>query len=385
MRKAWAVCLLELKKVFQKKQSYFLMFAMPLIFTLIFGGLSGDGSSDRMKLAVVDDDQSTLSQGFLQSVKENELFTLVPESKQQAEQKVKDKKLGGMLYIPKGFEEQMMAEEDPKVVFKHGPEFTSATAISQMINQSLIKIKMELAASLQSSRLTGEDWKPVFSAIAKETSTASTAVHKIEVKKGKAQSKLNNQSASSAGFSIMFVMIVMMSVTGTILEAKKSGVWYRMMSTPISRFELMAGFFLAFFILGWIQFGILMAATSALFDIQWGDPLGIAVLVSALLLCVVGLGLFIAGFVTTTEQQSALGNIVIISTCMLGGVFWPLDVVPKFMQKIAEFVPQTWAMKGFTEIVARGGGVADIALPVAVLLLFSAVFLVVGMSRVKFQ
>lgn len=385
MRKAWALCLFELKRVFQKPQSYFLMFAMPLIFTLIFGGLSGDDSADRMKLAVVDEDQSTLSKVFLQSVKENELFTLEPDSKQQAEQKVKDKKIGGLLYIPKGFEKQMLAEKNPTVTFKHGPDFVSAAAISQMINQNLIKLKMEFAASLHSSRYTGEDWKPVFSKIVKKTPAALAGVHKVEVKKGKAQTKLSNQSARSAGFSMMFVMIVMMSVTGTILEAKKSGVWYRMLSTPISRFQLMSGYFMSFFLLGWIQFGILMAATSALFDIRWGNPLGIAVLVSALLLCVVGLGLFIAGFVTTTEQQSAMGNIIVISTCMLGGVYWPLDVVPKFMQKIAEFVPQTWAMKGFTELVARGGGVADIALPVAVLLIFSAVFLVAGMSRVRFE
>lgn len=28
---------------------------------------------------------------------------------------------------------------------------------------------------------------------------------------------------------------------------------------------------------------------------------------------------------------------------MLAGVYWPLEVMPKYMQAIAEFLPQTWA------------------------------------------
>ena len=91
-----------------------------------------------------------------------------------------------------------------------------------------------------------------------------------------------------------------------------------------------------------------------------------------------GLGLAIAGFVRSSEQQAAIGNLSTVSTCMLGGVYWPLEVVPSFMQKIAEFVPQTLAMRGFAELIARGGGVADILGLVAILLGFAVVFLARG-------
>ena len=37
---------------------------------------------------------------------------------------------------------------------------------------------------------------------------------------------------------------------------------------------------------------------------------------------------------------------------MLGGVYWPIDMVPDLMQKIALGVPQTWAMAGFKEIIS---------------------------------
>jgi ABC-2 type transport system permease protein len=75
----------------------------------------------------------------------------------------------------------------------------------------------------------------------------------------------------------------------------------------------------------------------------------------------------------------------VASTCMMGGVYWPLDIVPKVMQRMAQFVPQKWAMDGFTEIIARGGSLSDIILPVTILLGFAVVFIGVGLSRIKYE
>jgi ABC-2 type transport system permease protein len=188
-----------------------------------------------------------------------------------------------------------------------------------------------------------------------------------------------------AGFTIMFVMIAMLSSTGILLEARQNGVWYRMMSTPATKVELLCGYMLAFFLIGWIQFGILMTLSQMIFHIEWGNTFANMILVSSLLLCTIGLGLFIAGFVRTSEQQSVFGNLIIISTCMLAGVYWPVDIMPDFIQDIAKFLPQYWGMEGFAELTVRGGGIADIAAPVGVLLGSAVVFLMVGLRRVRFE
>ena len=95
-----------------------------------------------------------------------------------------------------------------------------------------------------------------------------------------------------------------------------------------------------------------MILTHSLFDVQWGNLLGVITLVSVLLLAVIGLAL-LCKHRKTTEQQSALGNIVVISTCMIGGLYWPIEIEPAWMQTAANFVPQTWAMRGFTELIVR--------------------------------
>ncbi|MFS0863602.1 ABC transporter permease [Fredinandcohnia sp. 179-A 10B2 NHS] len=386
MKKILSICMFEVGKVFKRRQSYLVMFAMPLVFTLLFGSLlDSEGSTDKIEISVVDEDQSTLSKRYLEMLTDNESFSFTPSTLAEAEGRVLDKKLTGFIVIDKNFEELLLSDKQPQIMFKHGPEFTSGMIVSEIIGNKLINLAIEAKGAVIWSEHFEEEWEPKFQEIAIETSASKPSVESTIITKQATNKEMDNMSERAAGFAIMFVMIVMMSSTGTILEAKSTGVWSRLLTTPTAKSEIMLGYLAAFFIIGWVQFGILMVTSTLLFNVSWGNMVGIIALVSAILVCVIGLGLVISSYAKSVEQQAALGNLIIISTCMLGGVFWPLEVVPEFMQKIAEFIPQTWAMKGFTEIVARGGTIADIVLPVTILMGFAIVFLSLGIRRVRFE
>lgn len=385
MKKIWAICSFELKKIFIKPQSYVLMFGMPLLFTLIFGGLIGDSPTAKITIGYVDEDHSVISKSFHDSLLNNQLFQLKKMTRNEAVQQVKDNQLAGFLQISKGFQNQFVTGGQPKILFEHSPDYRDNAMVDQIVSNAAAKVSIQTKASTVWSSFSHKQWSEIYPKVDNKSTNSDKTIQKVVMTANPSNQEMGNMASRSAGFSIMFVMISMMSVTGVLLEARKMGVWSRLLSTPTAKFEIISGYFLAFFFIGWIQFGILMAATSLLFGVHWGNFLGIMVLVSALLLCVVGLGLFIAGFVKTAEQQSMLGSVVITATCMLGGVFWPLAIVPAFMQKIADFVPQTWAMKGFTELIARGGTILDITAPVCVLLAFSATFLIVGLTRIRYE
>jgi ABC-type multidrug transport system permease subunit len=59
----------------------------------------------------------------------------------------------------------------------------------------------------------------------------------------------------------------------------------------------------------------------------------------------------------------------------VGGAWWPLEIVPSWMRTFAHAFPTAWAMDGFHAVTSYGGGIAEVALPLAVL---------VGMSVVLF-
>ncbi|RST72030.1 ABC transporter permease [Siminovitchia acidinfaciens] len=385
MGKARAIAVFEIKRIFKRPQSYLLMFGMPLLFTFIFGGLFSSGTDDKPSIAVIDHDQSTLSQSLINELENKNIMNMSVENAKKAKSEFKDQKITGYIRIDEGFEEQILKKEVPKIVFVHSPSFNGATMIEQVINDNIVKLKIGAAASSAYQDLTGDDWKGVQKEITGELATASGGITSVVVTKSKELDSINNMTAFSAGFTIMFVMIAMLISTGVFLEARQTGVWYRMMSAPVSRKEILLGYLGAFFLIGWIQFGVLMLISKFVFNVHWGNVFGNFILVSSLLLCIIGLGLFIAGLVKTTEQQTVFGNLIIVSTCMLAGVYWPVEVMPEFMQKLAMFVPQYWGLEGFAELSGRGGSVMDVLLPSAVLLAFTVVFLTVGMARIRFE
>ncbi|PLS16119.1 ABC transporter permease [Bacillus sp. M6-12] len=386
MRTTWALCSMELLRLLKKPQSYLLMFAMPLLFTLIFGSLLGEEGEEKIKILVVDQDKSVLSQSlYKQIIEENTFFDVQKSSIKQAKQMLEEKEVSGALILSKGFQAGVLAGEAPEVKFQRIPEFTSSSTIIQFISNKIAKTTIEVSGSEKWSGYTGESWEAMYDKVSAETNTAALNINKRNIDEKSSVPQLNGMSARASGFSIMFVMIVMMSVTGTILEARKNGVWYRMLTTPSSRMQLSAGYLLSFFLIGWIQFGVLMTATHFMFGVNWGNLLANILLVSAMLCAVVGLGLFIAALVKTVEQQASIGNLVVVSTCMISGVYWPLEIEPMFMQKMADFLPQTWAMRGFTDLVANGGSLTDVLDNVGILLAFAALFMVLGMRKIKFE
>ena len=386
MRKIGAITLFELKRIFQKPQSYLLMFGMPLLFTFIFGGLfSNEEEEEKPTIAVVDLDQSSFSEAFIQEIESKEIMTISLENHQEASGKFSEQKITGYIQINEGFEDDVLQIEVPEITFIASPSFEGAAIIEQVINDSIVNLLMTAKASNTYHNVTGDDLQVVQEKVSKELATTPDGIEMVSIMKGKELEMMNDMTARSAGFSIMFVMMTMLVSTGVILEARQTGVWYRMMSTPTMKSELLIGYLFAFFVIGWIQFGILMLVSKFVFHVEWGNVVGNIILVSSLLLCTIGLGLFIASIVKSSEQQSVFGNLIIVSTCMLGGVYWPLEIMPDFMQQLAKFVPQYWGLEGFAELSARGGTVLDILVPVGILLAFTAVFLVIGMTRIRFE
>ncbi|MEH7344720.1 ABC transporter permease [Bacillus sp. JJ1532] len=384
MMKIWAICQFELKRTFKKPSVYLLMFAMPLLFTFLFGSLFGGSSDPTIHIGIVDEDQTELSTGLITQLKLRELVTYHDVAAAEAKDLLEQQEVQGVFTIKKGLAAQLIKQENPEITFQHLPSSTTAPIVKQMMNGAVRTMGMQVSAAKTGSQYNGGEWDDIYNKLASGLENRP-ALTKIIAGDGSKENNLNRMSYSSAGFSIMFVMMVMLSVTGALIEARNMGIWSRLFTTPTSKFHVMFGYFLSFFTIGWIQFFLLIVMSSVIFDVKWGDPVGLLVLISSLLLSVIGLGLAIAAFAKTAEQQNAIGTLIIVSTCMLGGVYWPTSIMPEFMQSIANFVPQSWAIEGFTALNGSGGTLGDILTPVFILLGFAMVFFTVGLSNVRYE
>jgi ABC-2 type transport system permease protein len=97
------------------------------------------------------------------------------------------------------------------------------------------------------------------------------------------------------------------------------------------------------------------------------------------------MGIFMATFVKTNSQLSAIAAIVVTCTTMISGCYWPLELEPQIMQNIAVLFPQYWAMKGMRNVIENGMGIESVVTPVLVLALMGIVYFIgsVIMSGLK--
>jgi ABC-2 type transport system permease protein len=75
------------------------------------------------------------------------------------------------------------------------------------------------------------------------------------------------------------------------------------MVTPAHRLQISLGYLIAYFMMGWIQFAVLMVAMNLLFDTHWGNLRYIIPFASLVIVCVVGFGLMIVGIVKTKQHR----------------------------------------------------------------------------------
>lgn len=95
-----------------------------------------------------------------------------------------------------------------------------------------------------------------------------------------------------------------------------------------------------------------------------------------------GLASTVAGLIRNPKNANMLNSLVIMPTCMIGGCFWPISFMPDYMQRLANFVPQKWAIQA-VETISAGGTLSDITLPLLILFGMAAILLTVGSAILR--
>ena len=192
---------------------------------------------------------------------------------------------------------------------------------------------------------------------------------------------------ASIGFLVMFVMAGTTVAAGEMLSEKKLGTWGRLLSTPTGNWNILAGKLMGLLAVGWLQSAILIIGGKWLFGVDWGSsPLLIWIVLTGLILSSSGLGLLLSTIAKTHGQVVMFSNIVLLPTSMLAGVYWPYEIMPKVVQRIALLFPQRHAVAALINLIVRKSGPSpEVLRSCGVLLAFAIAFLGLGALAVKIE
>jgi len=177
------------------------------------------------------------------------------------------------------------------------------------------------------------------------------------------------------GIMIMFTMLSLMSVGAvTLVVERRQGRLKRLASAPISRRELLAGKWAGRMVLGVVQIIFAMIAGSVLFGMNWGPTLPMIALVLFVFAALCGWMSILLGNLARSEGQSiGLGVLITNVIAALGGLWWPIEICPPWMQSLSNCLPTGWAMHAMHQLVSFRAGPAVAVAPLAALLVATVI------------
>ncbi|MEO8605288.1 MAG: ABC transporter permease [bacterium] len=183
------------------------------------------------------------------------------------------------------------------------------------------------------------------------------------------------------GFTVMFVLLAAIFGTASAMHDElQSGALTRLLVAPVAFARLMLGKVGVRFVVGCVQALALLGWGWLLFGISLGSSVAAVIgLSAALAFASAALGLLVAGLAATREQALPLSLATTLSLAALGGLWWPINLVPIWLQRLGQCFFPTWAMYGMTDLILRDRGFAAALVPIAVISVQGVLCLAVGL------
>jgi len=101
-------------------------------------------------------------------------------------------------------------------------------------------------------------------------------------------------------------------------------------------------------------------------------------------LAIVALSILITSIVNSVQQFNAVIPIVSLGSAMLGGAFWPLEIVEsEMMLALSKVVPITYGMEALNRATMYGNITEEVLYPVSILLLMTVVMTGIGIHLME--
>lgn len=388
MYRIFAITSKDLLQLVRDGKIYLFLLIMPIAFTLLFGyafgGFSDEDIDPRLPVALVDQDQSQISTEFSQILTSSRVVRL-EESKTndltKLEESLQEGDLAGILVIPPGYEQRLLAGENGMITLLSEP----TSPVSAGLRTEILVVSRRLASAtwiaLITSQVAGADFN---SSLQDALKAWQDPPVKIETAFGMTPENepapsVGSLAHSSPGMMLQFAIAGLLTAATVIVVERKSRALARILTTPTSRMQILFGHYLAIFILIFLQFMVLITFGQILLKVNYfQEPLATLMIALSATLCISALGLLI-GVLAKNEGQAIIFSLIpMFILAGLGGAWVPLEVTGETFSTIGHFSPVAWAMDGFKNITIRGLGVEAAILPSLALLGYAALFLIIS-------
>lgn len=415
---------------------FLLPIALISVMAAVFGGMGDDdgGAMPKPKLRVLDLDATPSSAAVVAALKKQEVARVVdweagtaPADRDAVERLVKTGDEPLVFVVGRGFEADLAAGREPPLELVRE---LSRTVEARIVEQALMGALMDSQGGkigrLMTSRgvdalAEGMGLPPTaksaldgiakgfFDRLDRETATTDSRTAAAANPFGGADgmgaafglktTTVGGESAggtkserikvamiaqSVAGTAVMMLLFGLVACGTTLLQEKEEGTLRRLLAGPTPPDAIVLGKFLFSMVVGVAQLCVMFAFGRVAFGLPVERHLfATLVFVVATAAAATGLGSLLAVVGRTRKQIEGLSTLIILVMSAIGGSWFPIFIMPEWMQNLAGCTLTGWAMKGFQGVYYYGKSLADLWKELALLLGFAAALLAASLAAFR--
>ncbi len=186
--------------------------------------------------------------------------------------------------------------------------------------------------------------------------------------------------------SLSVMQMAVFSVAFVFVMYKEKGILKRLLATPMSPWTFVLSNVITRLIVTMIQTTIFIVLGVLVFHATVVGSYWLLFLIALFgTIMFLGLGFTISGLASTVESVPALANLVVFPMMFLGGVFFPVDSFPMWLQEIAKYLPLSFFSHAMREVMTKGAGFAAISHDIYWMAAWAVVLVLLANVTFKFE
>ena len=182
----------------------------------------------------------------------------------------------------------------------------------------------------------------------------------------------------------ILTMTMVIFTSGAIVRERERGNLELLITTPVTRGQLLIGKLLPYVAIGLIQTTLILVVGGALFGVPMvGSLLDLYLGALVFIAAALALGLFISTIAQTQFQAFQMAFVTMLPSILLSGFMFPFEGMPEFAQVIAQVLPLTHFNEIIRGVVLRGATLGDMRIPLLKLVLFLVVMFALALARFR--
>ncbi|MBM4117635.1 ABC transporter permease [bacterium] len=352
LRQALYVARKDIKFIFRGRETWLWAFFMPIVFFYFIGTITagGGGFSGKSRLALWRPaDAGYLADQLERRLVEQDFLLFHPADSDSFAAEPR------RLSLPAAFSDSLAAGRPVQLLYGDDGDAQARAWRRLRVSRAAYGLLADLI-------VTGEQGAAPDSAALAALAAMPRALSVQVAAAGERRRPPRGFEQAVPGTMVMFTVLVL-GTSGAILLVieRRQGLLRRLAYAPLSRGSVVLGKWLGKLALGLIQIAFAIVAGSLIFKVDWGGQLPavlLAMLVYAALMASFGL---LLGSASRSEGQAAVVGVLAANLLgALGGCWWPIEITPPFMQKLALCLPTGWAMDALHRLVSFGQGPASV-------------------------